>query len=63
MSKEIVFTVADFVAEIVLNRPEKHNAVTPAMAAALQDACAAARHGAETRRPESSIRPPMPSLR
>jgi enoyl-CoA hydratase/carnithine racemase len=42
MSKEIVFTVADFVAEIVLNRPEKHNAVTPAMAAALQDACAAA---------------------
>jgi enoyl-CoA hydratase len=38
MTKEIAFTVADFVAEIVLNRPEKHNAVTPAMAAALQEA-------------------------
>ena len=27
------------VAEIVLNRPDKHNAMTPAMAAALRDAC------------------------
>jgi len=42
MTKEITFTVADFVAEIVLNRPEKHNAVTPPMAAALQEACTAA---------------------
>lgn len=42
MSKEITMTIADFVAEIVLNRPEKHNAVTREMAAALQDACAAA---------------------
>jgi enoyl-CoA hydratase/carnithine racemase len=42
MTTQISFTIADFVAEIVLNRPEKHNAVTPEMAAALQDACAAA---------------------
>jgi enoyl-CoA hydratase len=42
MSKEITLTVADFVAEIVLNRPEKHNAITVEMAAALQEACAKA---------------------
>jgi len=42
MSKQISMTVADFVAEIVLNRPEKHNAITPAMAATLQEVCAAA---------------------
>ncbi len=39
MTKEITLTVTDFVAEIVLNRPQKHNAVTPEMAAALQEAC------------------------
>jgi len=42
MNKEIVMTVTDFVAEIVLNRPQKHNAVTPEMAAALQEVCAVA---------------------
>ena len=41
MTKEITFTVADFVAEIVLNRPQKHNAMTPEMAARLQEVCAA----------------------
>jgi enoyl-CoA hydratase len=41
MSKKITFTVADFVAEIVLNRPQKHNAITPEMAAALQEVCLA----------------------
>jgi enoyl-CoA hydratase len=40
MSKEITLTVADFIAEIVLNRPEKHNAITAEMAASLQEACA-----------------------
>jgi enoyl-CoA hydratase len=39
MNKEIVMTVTDFVAEIVLNRPQKHNAITPEMAAALQEVC------------------------
>ena len=42
MSKEITMTVTDFGAEIVLNRPQKHNAVTPEMAALLQEACAVA---------------------
>src|SRR6187455_573641 len=36
MTKDITFKVADHVAEITLNRPQKHNAVTPEMAAALQ---------------------------
>jgi len=42
MSKEITMTVTDFGAEIVLNRPQKHNAATPEMAALLQEACAVA---------------------
>ncbi len=41
MTKEITLTVADFIAEIVLNRPQKHNAMTPEMAARLQEVCAA----------------------
>jgi len=40
MTKEITFKVTEFVAEITLNRPQKHNAVTPDMAAALQHFCA-----------------------
>jgi enoyl-CoA hydratase len=40
MPEEITFTVADVVGEIVLNRPHKHNAVTPEMAAALEEICA-----------------------
>ena len=40
MTKEITFKVADFVAEITLNRPQKHNAVTPDMATALREFCA-----------------------
>src|SRR5918992_2976583 len=40
MSEEITFTVADAVGEIVLNRPHKHNAVTPEMAATLEESCA-----------------------
>lgn len=40
MIKEITFTVTDRVAEIVLNRPQKHNAMTPEMSAALADVCA-----------------------
>lgn len=41
MIEEITFTIADFVAEIVLNRPQKHNAMTPGMAARLQEVCLA----------------------
>jgi enoyl-CoA hydratase len=41
MTKEITFTIVDFVAEIVLNRPQKHNAMTPEMATILQDVCSA----------------------
>ncbi len=41
MTTEITLTVADFVAEIVLNRPQKHNAMTAEMAARLQEVCAA----------------------
>ena len=41
MDGEINVTVFDFVAEIVLNRPQKHNAITPPMAATLQEACLA----------------------
>ncbi len=40
MNGEINFTVADFVAEVVLNRPAKHNAMTAEMAASLQEVCA-----------------------
>jgi len=39
---EITYTVTDSVAEIVLNRPQKHNAITPDMAASLQEVCARA---------------------
>ena len=42
MTDNVTLTIADGVAEIVLNRPAKHNAVTPEMAAALQDFCAKA---------------------
>lgn len=42
MTDEVTLTIADHVAEIVLNRPAKHNAVTPDMAAALRDVCARA---------------------
>src|SRR5437763_6874550 len=40
MSEEVTLTIAAHVAEIVLNRPAKHNAVTPDMASALQAVCA-----------------------
>lgn len=36
MTEEVTFTVANFVGEIMLNRPQKHNAMTPKMAAELQ---------------------------
>lgn len=39
MDGEINFSVNEHVAEIVLNRPQKHNAITPPMAASLQAAC------------------------
>jgi enoyl-CoA hydratase/carnithine racemase len=42
MFEEVTLTVSNFVGEIVLNRPQKHNAMTPKMAAELQAACAAA---------------------
>jgi enoyl-CoA hydratase len=42
MSENIRYAVADYVAEIVLDRPQKHNAITPDMAAALLDVCARA---------------------
>lgn len=44
MTTDITFNVANFVAEITLNRPQKHNAITPEMAAALQDFCATIDH-------------------
>jgi enoyl-CoA hydratase/carnithine racemase len=40
MTQNVTLAIADGVAEIVLNRPEKLNAVTPDMAAALADYCA-----------------------
>ena len=40
MTTDITFNVADFVAVITLNRPQKHNAITQEMSAALQDFCA-----------------------
>ena len=39
MSEEVTLTIAEHVAEVVLNRPAKHNAVTPDMASALQAVC------------------------
>jgi enoyl-CoA hydratase len=42
MSENIRYTVVDSVAEIVLDRPQKYNAITPDMAAALLDICAKA---------------------
>jgi enoyl-CoA hydratase len=41
MTNEIMLTTSDFVAEIVLNRPQKHNAMTRDMAARLQEICTA----------------------
>jgi enoyl-CoA hydratase/carnithine racemase len=40
MSEEVTLTVANFIGEIVLNRPQKHNAMTPKMTAELQAICA-----------------------
>jgi len=40
MTDEVLVTVTDHIAEIVLNRPQKHNAVTREMAAKLQEICA-----------------------
>lgn len=37
MTDDVTFSITDSVAEITLNRPQKHNAVTPEMAAALHD--------------------------
>ncbi|MDO9413927.1 MAG: enoyl-CoA hydratase/isomerase family protein [Pseudolabrys sp.] len=42
MDGEINFSVNEHVAEIVLNRPQKHNAITPPMAASLQEVCLSA---------------------
>ena len=39
MTDEIKLSVQDFIAEIVLNRPQKHNAMTQEMAANLQTIC------------------------
>ena len=40
MSGSVTLTVNDGIAEITLDRPEKHNAVTPEMASALAEHCA-----------------------
>lgn len=40
MTEEVILTIADAVAKIVLNRPRKLNAVTPEMAATLEELCA-----------------------
>lgn len=40
MKQQITCRISDFIAEIVLDRPEKHNAITPEMAAELQRICA-----------------------
>lgn len=39
MTDEIKLSVQDFIAEVVLNRPQKHNAMTREMAANLQTIC------------------------
>jgi enoyl-CoA hydratase len=41
MTEEVELVIDSFVAEIVLNRPQKLNAVTPAMAARIETICAA----------------------
>jgi enoyl-CoA hydratase len=40
MTDEVSLTISDHIAEVVLDRPAKHNAITPGMAAALRDICA-----------------------
>jgi enoyl-CoA hydratase len=40
MTEEVLISIDGFVAEIVLNRPRKLNAITPAMAARLETLCA-----------------------
>ena len=40
MTNEVLVSVSDHIAEIVLNRPQKHNAITRAMAARLREICA-----------------------
>ena len=40
MTEEVLLSIDGFVAEIVLNRPRKLNAVTRAMAARLESLCA-----------------------
>lgn len=49
MTNGILVSVSDYVAEIVLNRPEKHNAVTREMAARLQEICTAVDRDAAVR--------------
>ncbi len=44
MTDAVTLTIAEAVAKITLNRPEKLNAVTPDMAAALQNYCAIVDH-------------------
>jgi enoyl-CoA hydratase/carnithine racemase len=41
MTEDVLHSIDGFIAEIVLNRPEKLNAVTPAMAAHIENLCAA----------------------
>lgn len=40
MTGQVTLKITDHVAEVVLDRPAKHNAITPEMAAQLQDICA-----------------------
>jgi enoyl-CoA hydratase len=40
MTNDITFSIADHVAVITLNRPQKHNAITQEMSAALESFCA-----------------------
>lgn len=40
MTEDVTLTIADAVAKIVLNRPRQLNAVTPEMAATLEELCA-----------------------
>lgn len=41
MTAAVTLTIADAIAEITIDRPEKHNAITPDMAAALERHCLA----------------------